>query len=184
MTEGLLVTQSGHGLVHLIIRSSGTTRRDALNSKEAKDWLTLLANLGVVAGLVLLAYEVNQANLQAEAAAAHARRTEIQVARTEMALSQDLAEIYVRATDNGVETLTAAEKFRLTEWEWARLTRMVGQIEQYQMGFLDRETIENTVRGMARSENGLWADLGVGLNAGPIAEEVKKIREEMESRNR
>ena len=154
-----------------------------MNSKEANHWLTLLANLGVVAGLVLLAYEVNQANLQAAAAAAHDRRTEIQVARTEMALSPDLAEIYVRATDNGVGTLTAVEKFRLTEWELGRLTRMVGQIEQYQMGFLDRETVENTVRAMTSSENGLWADLGVGLSTGPIAEEVKKIRVEVESRN-
>ncbi|MCH7853704.1 MAG: hypothetical protein IID46_12255 [Planctomycetes bacterium] len=95
-----------------------------MNSKEANDWLTLLANLGVVAGLVLLAYELNQANLQAKAAAAHARRTEIQVAGTEMALSPDLAEIYVRATNNGVETLTATEKFRLTEWEFGRLSRV------------------------------------------------------------
>ena len=127
---------------------------------------------------------VNQANLQAEAAAAHARRTEIQVARTEMALSPDLAEIYVRASENGGEKLTAAEKFRLTEWELGRLTRMVGQIEQYQMGFLDRETIENTVRGLTSSESGLWADLGVELSTGPIADEVRKIREEVESRNR
>lgn len=152
-----------------------------MKERGAIDWLTIIANFGVVAGLVLVAYEVNQANLQAEAAATQARRMEIQVARAKMALSPDLSEIYVKASTSGVDALTAVERFRLTQWERGKRTRMLGQIEQYRRGFLDRESVENTVRAYTRLENGLWSDLGIGTISGSIADEIQEIRDELES---
>lgn len=152
-----------------------------MKERGAIDWLTIIANFGVVAGLVLVAYEVNQANVQAEAAATQARRAEIQDARAKMALSPDLAEIYVKASTSGVDALTAVERFRLTQWERGKRTRMLGQIEQYRRGFLDRESVENTVRAYTRLENGLWSDLGMRPGSGSIADEIQEIRDELES---
>ena len=112
---------------------------------KTTNWKTtaeLLGMAAIVASLILVAYEVRQASLQAEAAAIHVRFNQIEEANSAIALSPDLAEIYFKATRNGVETLTPIESFRLQSWERARQLRMVSQLAQYEMGFLDREAIE------------------------------------------
>ena len=64
-----------------------------MKDRGAFDWFSVLTNLGVMAGLILVAYEVRQATMQAEAASSHAFVTGVQVTRRELALSADLAEI-------------------------------------------------------------------------------------------
>jgi len=139
----------------------------------------VLANLGVVAGLVLVAYEVRQATLQAEAEASHAFATELQVARKEIALSPDLADVYVKATTKGVDVLTPVERYRLTEWERARKTRMLGQIRQYELGFVHRGAIEAMLPTLSSLEKGLWPDLEIGPVSGRLAQVIEPLREEM-----
>ncbi len=151
--------------------------------RRAIDWISMLTNLGVIAGLVLVAYEVRQATLQAEAAASQVVATEYADARREMALSPDLAEIFVKANTNGVGALTPVEKFRIRKWEEARRARMIGQFKQYQLGFLDRGTIEALIRGTADLEKGLWADLELSPIGGEFGDEMEAIREEMRLRN-
>jgi len=154
-----------------------------LKNKGAFDWISVLANLGVVAGLVLVAYEVRQATLQAEAEASHAFATETQVARKEIALSPDLADVYVRATTKGVDVLTPVERYRLTEWERARKTRMLGQIRQYELGFVHRGAIEAMLPTLSSLEKGLWPDLEIGPVSGRLAQVIEPLREEMELRD-
>jgi len=154
-----------------------------LKNKGAFDWISVLANLGVVAGLVLVAYEVRQATLQAEAEASHAFATETQVARKDIALSPDLADVYVKATTKGVDVLTPVERYRLTEWERARKTRMLGQIRQYELGFVHRGAIEAMLPTLSSLEKGLWPDLEIGPVSGRLAQVIEPLREEMELRD-
>ncbi len=142
-------------------------------------WVTVVTNLGVIAGLFLVAYEVRQATLQAKAETSQAYASDLQVARKELALSSDLAEIYVKATSNGVDALTPVEKFRLTQWESARRVRILGQIRQYEMGFLERGTLEAMIPTLTQLEKGLWTDLGIGPLRGRFADVIDPIREEM-----
>jgi len=154
-----------------------------LKNKGAFDWISVLANLGVVAGLVLVAYEVRQATLQAEAEASHAFATETQVARKDIALSPDLADVYVKATTKGVDVLTPVERYRLTEGERARKTRMLGQIRQYELGFVHRGAIEAMLPTLSSLEKGLWPDLEIGPVSGRLAQVIEPLREEMELRD-
>jgi len=145
-----------------------------VKDRGAFDWFSVLTNLGVMAGLILVAYEVRQA----EAATSHDFVTGVQINRQELALSADLAEIYVKANANGVETLTPVEKFRMTEWEQANKIRMIGQIIQYRSGFLSRGAMVAMLPVLTSREKGIWADLGIP----PITafdNEIGPIRDEM-----
>ena len=66
-------------------------------------WLTLLANFGVVAGLIFLAIEVNHSSRLAEVAAYQSRIQEIQTVRREIALSPELASMYEKFSSQGVD---------------------------------------------------------------------------------
>ena len=131
-----------------------------------------------MAGLILVAYEVRQATLQAEAAASHDFVTGAQVTRRDLALSADLAEIYVKANTNGVETLTPVEKFRITEWEHANKMRTIGQIIQYRSGFMSRGAMVAMLPTLTSREKGIWADLGIPPITG-FENEIGPIRDEL-----
>ncbi len=115
----------------------------------------MLTNLGVIAGLVLVAYEVRQSTLQAEAASSHDFASGVQVTRRELELSADLAEIYAKANTNGVESLTPVEKFRMTEWEQANKMRTIGQVIQYRLGFLERGAMVAMLPTLVSREKGI-----------------------------
>ena len=108
------------------------TDTDKLNSR-----LALLANFGVVVGLLLLVYELREAQHFAETQAAVQRLDQMQLAQTEMAMSESLSEIRVKAISDGVETLTPAELYRLQRWEQSVALRMRSQYIQYTRGYLD-----------------------------------------------
>ena len=150
-----------------------------MKKNSAIDWIAIVANLGVMAGLVLVAYEVRQATLQAEAEAQHAVASEAQLARQNLALSPELAMIQFKAIDGGVSALEPIEEFRLREWERANRLRIISQVRMYDLGFMSREFIENLVRNVDDLENGLWSDLGVMPLRPGIKSMIKPVREDM-----
>jgi len=136
--------------------------------------LSTLANLGVVAGLVLLALEINQANRQAEAGAYQQRMTEIEHARQQFALSDTLPAIYVKIRESGLESLTNEERTRVVSWENARLRRLQAQWYQYTTGFTDRATYESGLEFAARLQN-FWQKLGVTVPDAAFRAEIETM---------
>ena len=130
---------------------------DKLNSR-----LALLANFGVVVGLLLLVYELREAQHFAETQAAVQRLDQMQLAQTEMAMSESLSELRVKAISDGVETLTPAELYRLQRWEQSVALRMRSQYIQYTRGYLDEETA-NALLLAAASRLPFWEELGINL---------------------
>jgi len=133
-----------------------------MNSDKLNSWLALLANVGVVFGLLLLVYELREAQHFAETQAAVQRFDQMQLAQTEMAMSESLGRIRVKAKSDGVHALTPEELYRLQRWEQSVALRMIGQYIQYTRGYLDEETAENIVRAAAANLP-YWEDLGVVL---------------------
>ena len=88
-----------------------------MNLDKLNSWLALLANAGVVVGLLLLAYELRQAQHFAETQAAVQRFDQMQLAQTELAMSESLGRIRVKAKSDGVHALTPEELYRLQRWE-------------------------------------------------------------------
>ena len=132
-----------------------------MDSDRLNKWLSLLANLGVVAGLVMLVIEINQTNNLAKAEAAQNRSDQIMEAQKDYALSEYLPGIVTKYRENGIEALTAEETSRYRSWELARRSRMSAQYRQYLMGYLDQETAERTVLDAAIGFASTWDDLGL-----------------------
>ncbi|MEQ8314748.1 MAG: hypothetical protein RL839_04745 [Gammaproteobacteria bacterium] len=127
--------------------------------EKLNSWLSLLANLGVLAGIVFLAVELDQSNRQAQSNAYQARINEIDQAGREYAVSEILPPIYVKIEETGLESLTPEELERVNAWEASRAARMNGQLVQYRNGFLDEESYQQMIAVGVRIYP-LWEELG------------------------
>jgi hypothetical protein len=121
----------------------------------------ILANVGVILGLVLVVVEIRQSNEQAAAAAYQSRIGDIEVAFQQFALSAQLPAIYVKLQESGLKSLSTEERDRVRSWESARRTRMQGQYYQHEQGFLDESAYRVMLRA-ARVQSSLWQALEVG----------------------
>ena len=144
-----------------------------MNSEKLNRWLTLLANFGVVIGLALLIYELRESQNLAETEAAVRRLDQIQAAEVEMATSEFLASIRVKATSDGVASLTPVELFKLQQWESSVRRRMQSQYIEYVRGYLDQETAERMIKSAADFLP-YWEDLGYQLDDSDFGEAVRE----------
>lgn len=139
-------------------------------------WLTLLANFGVVCGLIALVLELRHSSQLAQVEAYQTRISEIQNMSLELALSNDLANILATYDDKGAEALTTPQLMRVKAWYHVILRQMQGQYYQYQQGFLDRAAIDHALEAIANGLHRHWKQLGL-LNAIESAqwrEEIKR----------
>ena len=144
-----------------------------MNSEKLSNRLTLLANIGVVIGLALLIYELRESQNLAETDAAVRRLDQIQLSQTEMALSESLPIIRVKALSEGVDSLTEVELYRLQVWENAVRLRMRSQYTEYVRGYLDHDTAEGIV-GAASGLLPYWEELGYELGNGEFEQAIRK----------
>jgi hypothetical protein len=120
-----------------------------VKTEELNSWLSLGANIGVVIGLALLIYEINQNSALMEA--------QINQNRTDSALAEQQADFnsdYMPAirvkVASGVE-LTAEELYRHSYWLRGFNRNMDNQLWQYNRGFLE----ENIPRSMRIAVRGV-----------------------------
>ena len=135
-----------------------------MNLDRLNSWLALLANLGVVAGLIALVAELNYSSRLAETEAYQYRINEMQQANIEIAISSDLSQLIEKFESEGVGSLSPSELRRVRAWETGVQLRMQGQYFQYQQGFLDKEIVDRTINSVANSRFELWEDLGLDDN--------------------
>ena len=140
-------------------------------------WLVLAANIGVVIGIYALVAELNHSSRLAEVSAFQNRMTEIQEANVQLSLSGDLADIIQKYENEGINALTPSEILRAEAWNSGILYRMQGQYFQYQQGFLDRYTIDQTLDFIAADSWKRWTDFGITDDIS-----VPEWREEIETR--
>lgn len=124
--------------------------------------LSLIANLGVLVGLVILILEVSQANKLAETQAYVGRLDQMQQARLIFAESEYLPDLDLKATDEGVQSLSEVERIRLREWYQSVLHRMESHYYYYEQGYLDAETGKIVLDSAADSLE-IWRDLEVNF---------------------
>jgi hypothetical protein len=148
-------------------------RRTKFELRKLSNWLTLLANIGVVIGLALLIYELRESQNLAETDAAVRRLDQIQLAQLEMAVSESLPKIRVKALSEGVESLTAVELYRLQLWENAVRLRMRSQYTEYARGYLDHDTAELIVE-TASGFLPYWEELGYELGEREFEQAIRK----------
>jgi hypothetical protein len=139
--------------------------------RRPTDWLTLLANIGVVMGLILLAYEIREANKLSTTQAYIDRLDQMQQTSADFSQSEFLPEIYSKvsvidwtSTDaiDDIELLTDIERSRLLSWERGVMLRMSGHYYQYIQGYIEEQTGEQVLNG-ARAKLPLWNALGIEI---------------------
>lgn len=146
--------------------------------ENANSWLALVANIGVIVGIVFLALEINQSNRHAQSATYQARVNEIDQSMREFALSETMIDLYTKIDESGVASLTPSEIRRATAWEIARINRMQGQFYQYQQGFLDTQSYEALLEAGGRSLP-LWIEFD--LDSRPnFRELISTIKQDLE----
>ena len=105
-------------------------------------WLTLVANFGVVVGLVVLIYEVNQNTAMMEAQI-NQQRTDTALSEQQSQYNSDHLPAIVLKARRGAP-LSEEEHYRFSHWIRAFNRNMDNQLWQYNRGFLG----ENIPRSM------------------------------------
>jgi hypothetical protein len=143
-----------------------------MKSDKLNRWLTLGANFGVVIGLLLLVLEYRESQNMAETEAAVRRLNQIQEAFVEMAVSETLPVIKVKAMTEGVQSLTDVELYRLQTWEASVRRRMWSQYIEYSRGYLDEATAETMLRAAAELLP-YWEELGYELGDNQFEQAIR-----------
>ena len=131
-----------------------------MNIENVNRWLSVVASIGVVIGLVVVILELNESSRQAAAATNRSRNAEIESSFRDYALSEFLPKIYVKVQTDGLSSLDGVQLERIKSWELARILRMESQFVQYQSGYLS----ETSYKGMLKSARKLvplWKELGI-----------------------
>jgi hypothetical protein len=126
--------------------------------------INTLANLGVIAGIIFLGFELQQNNTLM-ASQSRANQTEqVLTLQSEVFLNADLAEIIYKASTG--EPITGTEKLRLDAMQQKLILGMQFQFEEFLNGALDRVNVP-AWRAIYRGRNTsfrvplekAWADL-------------------------
>ena len=116
-----------------------------MNTDRVSRWLTLGANLAVLASIVFLAIEIRQ-NTEMTRAQITQGRAENALYLADMQINSDYIPDIVVKVGNG-EELTPAERFRYTVYLRATLRNQDNNIQQYNQGLLG-EHIPRTISGV------------------------------------
>ena len=126
------------------------------------EWLTLLANLGVIAGIVFLAIEVSQNTKTMQADTYQSRSSESTAFVLASTQSETLAsalsktnyyspEIVCAPTEEQLSSLSEIEMVAYSAYIRASYIRIDNQVYQYEQGLLDESFFnERTLGGLAR----------------------------------
>ena len=104
------------------------------------------------------------------------RRTDVmERSAAQVALSEDLANIALKARRGAINELTELERIRLEMWERARMIRVESQFYQWQQGLLDDEYYEHQFKFVIRAVGPLWEALGLSFERPSLRGEVERI---------
>mgnify|MGYP003966621707 CR=1 FL=1 len=123
-------------------------------------WLTLAANLGVIAGIIFLAIEINQQNLSMEQSNRIATSTaEADIRDGSSEISQliledpQVAELLLKLTNN--EELTAIERIRANAISLIMLQGWITTERYFDNGLIDEAVFSNSLSAIERIIIGL-----------------------------
>lgn len=88
--------------------------------KKANNWITLVANIGIVAGLVFLAYETHQNTVQLRAEASYSINEALSVLNSGLYNDPVLSDIVVRG-EQSLASLNPTERKQFVAFQFDRL---------------------------------------------------------------
>ena len=142
-----------------------------MKSDRLNQWLSLAANFGVIAGLVLLFFELRQTNT-AIIGATYQQRTEENVEWQKwLAESEYLMPSVFGIRQSGLESLPALARTRTTSAMIGAMHKLDGEYFQYELGLLTEDYYETHFLNDMRTWVPRWREFG--LLDGPNAQYVR-----------
>jgi hypothetical protein len=128
-----------------------------MDRKTLNWWLTLLANLGVLGGLVFVGYEIRQNTSQLRADASHSITASVNEMNAGIYADSTLADLVLRGEQN-LDALTATERFRFDAFQFSRLNvaEYILDLETEGVSNLNFRFVDHIVREF-RTKPGLQA---------------------------
>ena len=115
-----------------------------MNFERLNHWLTLVANVGVVAGIIFLAYEIRLTRDALVGATYQQRTTAVENWDYNIADSDNVSQAIMNYQQSGeFASLSEEDKFRLTSLGLAAFHRLDNFFYQYELGLIDQEIYEH-----------------------------------------
>jgi len=144
--------------------------------------VSILANVGVIAGIVILAIEIRQntdsldesRNL-AIAEAQQARQSQLDESFRSLANSEYLPGIFVKYREQGREALSDEEFQRLVWQSCSGLSRINTLHAWHERGYVDEEEYSENFRDLILKFAPRWQDIGIAPIRPSFRQEVDRI---------
>jgi hypothetical protein len=142
-----------------------------LDSDRLNRWLTLGANVGVLVGILFLAYEINLSRTVALAEIYQGRAHSRSEANLQIALSSGRfveadqkfrALLETHSVSDAVAELTTDELYLLRQWHASLMVRFDNVAFQYEQGLIPEPYWESVQRGL-RGFVPIWRELGIDI---------------------
>ncbi len=131
-----------------------------MNAEKLNSWLGVLANFGVLVGIVFLALEVRQTRDAVMGATYLARASAQEEWGKWMADSDHVVQATLRYAEGEFSALSAEDQARLLSTVEAAFHRMDGIYYQYELGLLTDEYYETTFSRLMSVWVPRWKDTG------------------------
>ena len=146
-----------------------------MNSSKINEWLSLVANLAVVAGIIFLAIQIRQNN---ELLRSESRQTLVSNDVTSLAANLDNVEVFAKLISQ--EELSAEDQLRLSFMFAIDIRNREFEYFQYINGLLDEETWLSYRRVILinhsnRIGRAWWNDVGRGIVDPEFAKRVDDL---------
>ena len=109
-----------------------------MNARKVNDWLTLVANVSVVAGIFFLAFEIRQNSEAVRLNTAQSMGAE-QAEFNRGFVTGEIAEIFVQMRESGYDSLTPVQQLQLVGFDNTYLFVQQNLYYQYRAGSLDEK---------------------------------------------
>jgi len=119
-----------------------------MKTEKIERWISLGANIGVLAGIIFLAVEIQQ-NTETTRAQMTQSRAEVAINLAAETFNSEYIPAII-AKDDLLETLTDEDRFRLMTWVRASLRNQDNNFQQYQQGLLG-EHMPQAIQGAIRN---------------------------------
>ena len=123
--------------------------------------LTLLANVGVIAGIALLVIELSQTNSAIRGATYQAHANAVEEWDKFLAQSEVLTDTIIRYQDSDFSTLSREDQFRLFELALASYVRIQNLHRQYELGLVDDVFYDHMFQAELEINVPRWKDVGL-----------------------
>ena len=147
--------------------------------------VAILANVGVIAGIVFLAVEIqqnteslNEARNFAIAEAQQAMRAQLDESFRSLANSDELPEIFVKYRQGGREALTEEELQRFIWQSCSGLNRLYTHHTWYERGYMDEPTYNEEFKEVVVQMAPRWRDIGISPRRPAFREAVQSALKE------